>query len=183
MDDVDIGARLAQVRMRAGLSQRALARKAGITNSTISLIEGNNTNPSVGALKRVLDAIPIGLAEFFAMDIKEDRAFVYRARDLVEIGKGKISYLQVGRTMVGRKLQMLWECYQPGSDSGRVPLSHDGEECGFVVSGQLEVTVDGERQILSAGDAYSFESGRAHRFRCIGDEPARVVSACTPPSF
>src|ERR1700712_1730558 len=99
MNGIDIGARLAQVRKRAGLSQRALAKKAGITNSTISLIEGNNTNPSVGALKRVLDAIPIGLAEFFAMDIESARTFVYRAKDLVEIGKGKISYLQVGRTM------------------------------------------------------------------------------------
>ncbi len=183
MDGVDVGARLAQVRTRAGLSQRALAKKAGITNSTISLIEGNNTNPSVGALKRVLDAIPIGLAEFFAMDLEGDRTFVYRAKDLVEIGKGKISYLQVGRTMAGRKLQMLWECYQPGSDSGRVPLSHDGEECGLVIAGQIEVTVDGERQTLSAGDAYSFDSSRLHRFRCIGDEPARVVSACTPPTF
>jgi transcriptional regulator with XRE-family HTH domain len=183
MDSVDIGARLAQVRKRAGLSQRALAKKAGITNSTISLIEGNNTNPSVGALKRVLDAIPIGLAEFFAMDIENAQTFVHRSRDLVEIGKGKVSYLQVGRTMAGKKLQMLWECYQPGSDTGRVPLSHDGEECGLVISGQLEVTVDGERHILSEGDAYSFESSRSHRFRCIGDEPARVVSACTPPSF
>jgi transcriptional regulator with XRE-family HTH domain len=183
MDDVDIGARLAQVRKRAGLSQRALAKKAGITNSTISLIEANNTNPSVGALKRVLDAIPIGLAEFFAMDVDGARDFVCRSKDLVEIGKGKISYLQVGRTMVGKRLQMLRECYQPGSDTGRVMLSHDGEECGLIISGQLEVTVDGERQTLSAGDAYSFDSTRLHRFRCVGDKPAHVVSACTPPSF
>lgn len=183
MDDIDIGSRLAQVRKRAGLSQRALAKRAGITNSTISLIESNDTNTSIGALRRILAAVPIGLSEFFTIDVEETQSFVHRARDLIEIGKGPISYLQVGRSVAGKKLQMLWECYQPGADTGRIPLNHQGEECGIVISGQLEVTVDGVRKILSAGDAYSFESHRQHRFRCVGDVPARIVSACTPPSF
>src|SRR3546814_15598284 len=82
--------------------------------------------------------------------------------------------------MRGRKLQMLWECYQPGADTGRVVLSHEGEECGLVISGRLEVIVDGERRVLGPGDAYSFDSDRLHRFRCVGDEHVYIVSACTP---
>ena len=54
---VDIGGRLRHLRMLHGLSQRELAKRAGVTNSTISLIESNGTNPSVGALKRILDGI------------------------------------------------------------------------------------------------------------------------------
>src|SRR3546814_7410177 len=103
-------------------------------------------NPSVGALKRILDAIPLALADFFAFEPEVDRRPFFRASELVEIGKGAISYRQVGRTMRGRKLQMLWECYQPGADTGRVVLSHEGEECGLVISGRLEVIVDGERR-------------------------------------
>ena len=64
--EFDLGGRLRYVRGLHNLSQRELARRAGITNSTISLIESNQTNTSVGALKRILDGIPIGLAEFFA---------------------------------------------------------------------------------------------------------------------
>lgn len=181
--DVDIGSRLRQVRIAAGLSQRELARRAGITNSTISLIEANRSNPSVGALKRVLDAIPIGLSAFFALEPDGDRSPFHRAAELLEIGKGPVSYRQVGRSMFGKQLQILDECYQPGGDSGRIALSHDGEEGGVVISGALEVIVDGERCVLRAGDAYSFSSLRPHRFRCIGDEPARIISACTPPTF
>lgn len=180
---LDVGSRLRQCREAAGLSQRALAKRAKITNSTISLIESNNTNPSVGALKRVLDAIPVGLAEFFAMEADHEVGPFHRADELVEIGKGAISFRQVGRSMVGRSLQILSECYQPGSDTGRIPLIHNGEEGGVVISGQLEVTVDGERRVLGPGDAYNFDSRRPHRFRCIGDVPARVISACTPPTF
>jgi mannose-6-phosphate isomerase-like protein (cupin superfamily) len=36
---------------------------------------------------------------------------------------------------------------------------------------------------LGPGDAYSFDSKRPHRVRCVGDEPARCISACTPPNF
>jgi hypothetical protein len=35
---------------------------------------------------------------------------------------------------------MLKEHYGPGADTGRVPLVHDGEEGGIVISGRLEVT-------------------------------------------
>jgi len=180
---VDIGNRLRQVRLRAKLSQRELSKRAGVTNSTISLIEANQTNPSVGALKRILDGIPIGLAEFFSVEPEAPSQAFYRADELVEIGKGSISYRQVGDSLVGRTLQILKEHYQPGADTGKVPLVHDGEEGGIVLTGRLEITVDGERRILGPGDAYYFESRRPHRFRCVGPNPCEVVSACTPPTF
>ena len=59
---VDIGGRLRFIRARQKLSQRELAKRSGVTNSTISLIESNQMNPSVGALKRILDGIPMGFA-------------------------------------------------------------------------------------------------------------------------
>jgi len=180
---VDIGERLRHIRMAHNLSQRELAKRTGVTNSTISLIESNATNPSVGALKRILDGIPIGLAEFFAFEPDRPKQAFYRSDELVEIGKGGISFKQVGDNLFGRSLQILKECYQPGSDTGKVPLVHEGEEGGIVLSGRLEVTVGEERKILGPGDAYYFESRRPHRFRCVGPHPCEVISACTPPTF
>src|SRR5207253_9105823 len=101
---VDIGGRLRFVRARHKISQRALAKRAGVTNSTISLIESNQMNPSVGALKRVLDGIPMGMAEFFALEPDRPRKIFYRADELTEIGKGLISYRQIGDNMFGRAL-------------------------------------------------------------------------------
>ncbi len=106
---VDIGSRLRQVRLRHKLSQRELAKRAGVTNSTISLIESNASNPSVGALKRILDGIPIGLAEFFSFEPEKSRRAFYAAEELVEIGKGPISYRQIGDNLFGRSLQILKE--------------------------------------------------------------------------
>lgn len=180
---IDIGNRLRYVRTQHGLSQRQLAKRTGVTNSAISLIESNRSNPSVGALKRILDGIPIGLAEFFAIQPESSKQVFYRAEELVEIGKGRISYRQVGDNLLGRALQILMERYEPGSDTGLIPLTHKGEEGGIILSGRLEVTVGDERRVLGPGDAYYFESHRPHRFRCIGRAGCEVVSACTPPTF
>lgn len=98
---VDVGGRLRYVRERYNLSQRELAKRSGVPNSTISLIEANKVNPSIGALKRILDGVPIGLAEFFAIEPDKPRKIFYAAEELTEIGKGGISYRQVGEISSG----------------------------------------------------------------------------------
>ena len=57
----DVGHRLRRLRERLGLSQRALARQAGVANATISQIESGKLNPTVSMLKKVLDGVPIRL--------------------------------------------------------------------------------------------------------------------------
>lgn len=181
--EFDLGARLRALREQHGLSQRELAKRAGVTNGTISMIEQNRTSPAVGSLKKVLDGFPIALSDFFASDFSSHRKIFFQKEDLTDISDGKISYRQVGRDLTGKALQVLHEVYTPGADTGRSMLSHQGEEAGVIVQGKLEVTVGADRKILEAGEAYYFESHRPHRFKCIGNEETVVVSACTPPSF
>lgn len=181
--DFDLGSRLRAVREMQGLSQRELAKRAGVTNGTISLIEQNRVSPSLSSLKKVLDGIPMSLADFFALEAAP-RLKIFFARDeLLEIGGGKISYRQVGRDVAGRALQILHERYAPGADTGKAMLRHEAEEGGVVMRGRLEVTVGDQRRVLEPGEAYYFDSRLPHRFRNVGDEPCEVVSACTPPSF
>lgn len=154
-----------------------------MTNGTISLIEAGKTNTSVSALKRVLDGFPIGLSEFFSYEPERSEQIFFAAEKLTEIGKGRISYKQVGDNLFGRNLQMLHEIYQPNADTGRVMLTHEGEEIGIVLEGRLEVTVGDQCKILGVGDAYHFKSDQPHRFKAVGPNRCVVVSACTPPSF
>lgn len=181
--DVDIGQRLRQLRRAHGLSQRDLAQRTGVNNAMISLIENNRTNPSVGVLKRVLDGIPISLADFFALEVEASRQVFFQADELTEIGEGKVSYRQVGRGMKDLALQILSERYRPGADTGKAMLRHSAEEGGIIIAGRLEVTVGKDKRVLGPGDAYYFDSRVPHRFRNVSDDDCVVVSACTPPSF
>lgn len=179
----DMGDRLREIRERFGLSQRALATRADVTNGMISLIEKNRSSPSVATLKKILDVFPMSLSEFFAPGHEERPAIFYRADELVEIGGGPISYRQVGASLEGRALQLLHERLEPGADTGAAMLRHEGEEGGVVVRGEIELTVGMQTRILKPGDAYAFQSSVPHRFRNLGRETCEIVSACTPPSF
>ena len=179
----NIGLKLKALRNARGLSQRKLAALAGVSNATISLIEHGQTDPSMGLLKRVLDSLGVSFAEFFASDSLVEEKFFYGRDELSEISSGPISYLQVGSDLSNSQLQILYERYRPGADTGQSMLSHDAEEGGIVLSGRLEVTVGNSVSTLSAGDAYRFNSRLPHRFRNTGNEDCVIVSACTPPSF
>lgn len=181
--DFDVGARLRVTRKQLGLSQRQLARRAGISHATLSLIEQNRASPSVGSLKKILDGIPMSLGEFFAEAAPMPDEVFFAASDLVEIGSGAISYRQVGRALPNRAIQMIREHYQPGADTGPAMLIHAAEEAGIVLRGHLEVTVGDRCRVLGPGDAYYFDSRLPHRFRAMDGEAVEVVSACSPPSF
>jgi len=183
--DIDVGLRLKIVRLRHQLSQRALAKRAGVANASISLIESGNTSPSVSALKRILAGIPMTLAEFFSDELPGMKSEVfYRAQDLIEISGGEgISYRQIGSAKAGHALQILFESYAMAADTGMIMLEHEGEEGGVIISGRLEVTVGETTRVLGAGDAYYFNSRQPHRFRNVGTEVCTLVSSCSPPTF
>ncbi|MEL6203066.1 MAG: cupin domain-containing protein [Pseudomonadota bacterium] len=181
--DLELGMRLRSVRARVGLSQRALAKKVGVPNSTISLIESGKMNPSVGALRKILDGVPISLSEFFALEPDVEKTIFYERGALTEIGKGGVSLQQVGSNLLSRAIMMLKETYEVGADTGRIMYHHESDECGIIISGRVEVTVGDQRKILGAGDAYYFDSRQPHRFKQVGPEKCVLISACSPPTF
>ncbi len=176
-----VGARLRYVRELHGMSQRELARRAGLNHGTIGCIEKETISPSVGSLRKILDSLPMTLSEFFSLDPDTETQVFFRRQELMDVGAGGISLLQVGHNLKGRPLQVLLERYAPGAETAAQPYSHQGDEGGVVIQGQVEVTVGGVSKVLGPGDGYLFSSRLPHRFRNIGSEEAVVVSANTPP--
>lgn len=188
--DFDIGARLREIRLAAGLSQRELASRAGVTHGLISTIEQNKSSPSVASLRKILEGVSLTMTDFFQEETRAPDRVVFRAEELVDLTSRlsrmngqqdpRMTLRQVGNA-AAHGLQILHERYEPGADTGETMLEHTSHEGGVVISGQLELTVGTEVQVLGPGDAYLFDSRVAHRFRNPGNEPTIVVSACTPP--
>lgn len=180
---IDVGSRLRALREMYGLSQRELAKRAGVTNGMISQIEQNRVSPSIGSLKKILDGLAISMADFFTQDFSAAAQVFYEKTELPDLGAGPVSMFLVAASRKDRKMSMLHEIYQPGADTGEDMLQHEGEEAGVVVRGRIELTVGGETRVLGPGDSYYFESRIPHRFRNLGEEEAEIISANTPPSF
>ena len=180
----DIGQRLQLVRKIYGLTQRALSRRAGVTNGAISLIEQNRVSPSISSLKKILDGIPMSISEFFTLDLVPSGEVFFRDHELPDIAVGpKITMKLLGRQTKGRAMQILHEYYEPGADTGESMLRHDGEEGGVVVRGTIQLTVGDKVEILSVGDGYYFNSQLPHRFVNNSDGICEIISANSPPTF
>jgi transcriptional regulator with XRE-family HTH domain len=179
-----VGNKLRQLRSRRGLGVRELAVRAGISHSTISLIERNRMSPSVDTLAAVLAALGTTISSFFN-DLENDIPYspFYRAEELTEIGRSeRISYRLVGMNFPNRQMILLHERYAVGAKT-EGSISHAGEEAGIVIKGAVEVTVDGDVMTLQEGDAYYFDSRRPHAFRNAFDGSSEIVSAITPPTY
>ncbi len=178
-----VGKRLKALRAMHGLSQRELARRAGVTNSAISMIEQDRVSPSIDSLTKVLAGFPVSMIEFFSMEPEQEEKIFYAEDELVEMSDGTMSVRLVGAAKKDRKMRVLHEKYPPHGDTGEKMIVQEGEEAGVIIRGQLEITVGNEIKVLNAGEAYYFNAEIPHRFRNPGDEECEVVSAATPPSF
>lgn len=59
--EYQLGRKLIEARLKRNISQRELARKAHTTQAVISRIEGMNSNPSIGLLKKLATALGLKL--------------------------------------------------------------------------------------------------------------------------
>ena len=179
----DVGTRLKALRNMYGLSQREVAKRAGVTNSTISLIEQGRVSPSVDSLKKVLGSFSLTLIDFLTMDMESDDKIFFEKNELIEFFENGAHLKLVGANRKDRKLRFLHERYEFGAHSGDDMITHNSEEAGIVIKGEVELTVGQRTKCLKVGDSYYINNNIPHRFKNTGKGECIVVSAATPPSF
>ena len=155
-----LGEKLKALRQSQGLSQRALAQLAGLTHGNLSHIEQGKISPSVLTLEKILTALNIPLASFFAM--AEPRA-ILAAADWASSHEAGVhwSFMEVLATLTPTYLVV--HQLQPGAVQCRDFLRHRGLLAGYLVSGRLELSLDDTRYSLSPGDGFSFSHQRSFR--------------------
>ena len=62
---VNLGARLREVRLKAGLSLRAVARELGVSPSFVSQLENDRSRPSVGTLYSLAQLLDVSMDQLF----------------------------------------------------------------------------------------------------------------------
>ncbi|MFN0219253.1 MAG: helix-turn-helix domain-containing protein [Hyphomicrobium sp.] len=178
--DLALGARLKTVRTKAGLSQRELADRAGVTNATISMIEQETHAPSVASLHRILTAIPISMADFFSLPTSQKNVLFYDEQDLAVVSRGAADLRVLGSERRDKTLQLFLERYEPGAGTGDEPIAHDGETAAVVIQGVVEVEANGEVRRISKGGGFQLFGKQPYTLRNVGKTLAIVACACTP---
>ena len=75
------------------------------------------------------------------------------------------------------KSRALLVTVEPKPDQQRVELnSHPGQEFNYVLSGTLQVFIDGYEVVLYPGDSIYFDSGIEHGMKALNGEPAQFLA-------
>lgn len=191
--ELGIGSRLRQQREQMALTIAAVAQRSGFSPGYISQIERDLANPSLGALKRIADAIGVPLGSLFvnaeengegAEEKPDGQVKVVRAsRRKMIVYPGSQVRLQLLSPDLRRRLEAIWFSAPPGAGSGEEPYQHQGEEIGIVLHGRAECWVGDRTYTLDPGDAISFSSHIPHGWRTIGDDHLEMIWVSTPPTF
>lgn len=179
--DLAVGARLKAIREQMGLSQRELAKRAKVTNSTISLIEQESHAPSLASLHRILNAIPISMADFFALPASPQNVLTYAVEDMAIVTQGRVDMRVMGSERRDKRLQMFIERYSVGGDTGRGFISHEGETAALVIEGTVELETSEGVTRIEAGGGFHILGSESYRLRNVGTKVAIVACAVTPP--
>jgi transcriptional regulator with XRE-family HTH domain len=173
--------------VKAGISQRELARRLDLSASMISQLESGISKPSVGTLYAIVTELDLSLDRVIRGEEYDQRA---------GFGDTSSEDTPLVRSSERRALDLdsgvRWEQLTPGTEEGvdfleaiyevggaSTPdlslMRHDGREYGYVVSGTMGIEIGFEEYELSPGDSIAFDSTRPHRLFNKGDVPVHAI--------
>jgi transcriptional regulator with XRE-family HTH domain len=174
-----LGSNLKTIRTAQGLTLAQLGGKAGLSASYLSQVERGVTMPSLSRLTGIAQALGVEVRVFFEDDASSP--CVVRANEGIELkGSAGISMELLSAHPRGKNIQPYIVVCPPGAWREH-PSVHPGEECGFVVKGELTVTVGEETFTLAAGDSIHYDRHQLHSWRNAGDEECVAIWATFPP--
>jgi transcriptional regulator with XRE-family HTH domain len=179
-DSFSLGAKLRSIRDERGFSQRELAQKAGISTNAVSLIERDETSPSVATLQALAAALGVRMSFFFEEDGPKSVMHIKSgARPRME-GKG-LRIEGIGGKLSRQELEPFLISLEPHSGSGDRQVVHTGHEFVYCLTGQVEYIIDGEVYTVDAGDFLMFEAHLPHIWRNTSDMEAQFLLVLQTP--
>ena len=83
----EIGNRIREARVQAGLKQKELAEKIGVSESRVSQYEKGSQNPRIGTLLKIADALEISVQylcgdQWESINMKQEMNLIHRLENI-----------------------------------------------------------------------------------------------------
>jgi transcriptional regulator with XRE-family HTH domain len=176
MSSVNVGQRLRQLRLAAGMSVRTLASTSGFSPSLISQVEHSQVTPSIRSLERIAMALGVSLSQFFAAPEPSATRLVHAgARPHLTSTGSPVAVEALGPLDGSSRLEPVLLTMEPGGRSGLFPAAPRGEKFAFLAAGEVTLTLGEAVYVLRTGDAITFTPAIPHQWENRGPGPASVV--------
>jgi mannose-6-phosphate isomerase-like protein (cupin superfamily) len=180
-----LGKRIREERLRQEKTLKDVEGVSGVSATHISQIERGITWPTVNALGKVASALNRNTS-FFLEEVELPETCVAGGSGPVLLSEApRVTMKSLTNGIPGRKIHFYTLTAEPSDGAaGFVPgHKHEGDECGWVLSGCLQVRVGEEVYELKRGDSIHFNGSKMHGIRNVGSEVSESIWAALSMGF
>ena len=170
-----IADRIRELRIVTGLSVAEMAERTGLSESEYEACENGSKNLSIAFLYHCVLIFGVDMS-----DILEGKSPKLRSYALTRRGEGQ--KIEEAHNMVGYNLASGFRNrialplymdmkYHEGAENEKIELvTHEGQECDIVITGQMKIQIGEHSEILNPGDCIYYDSGTPHGMIAVGGE-------------
>lgn len=179
---MQLGEKIRELRQSKSINLEQLSEMTKLSTGLISQIERDLVGPSVASLWKIAKALEVPIGYFFDEEPKAYPIVKKNMRKKILLPNSNTTYELLSPDLK-RKMEVILVRIEPGECNTDDLVRHEGEECGYVISGKLKIKCGSDEYILEEGDSIYFESSIPHRYVNIGDQTSVSIWSMTPPSF
>ncbi|MCG6884685.1 MAG: helix-turn-helix domain-containing protein [Silicimonas sp.] len=179
-----LGHDLRVLRKQRGLT---LVQVAGAVNRSVgwlSQVERNISEPSEGELLALAETLDFSIDGFYGPEpsAPDDASVIVRSHARRRFGTrvpGLVEELL--SPDLTDAFEVVHSTFLPGAERSD-PVTRPTQEVGYVISGQLEITIAGRAHLVDPGDSFRIR-GEPFRWANRGPEPCVVIWVIAPPVY
>jgi len=183
----NLGDKIRALRKKLGMTQKELADQVGLTPSFISQLEKNLISPSLDSLLKLSEKLNTQ-AIYFLMDSEGGsvQKMVIKPNErqeihLQELKSNNVKLQLLVSDVLNRIMEPHYLTLKEGAAVNGHFYTHKGDEFAYVLEGELEVEIQGEKQILKQGDSLYLESAFPSKWVNVGKGDAVLLWVLSPP--
>lgn len=175
----EVAERLRGLRDALDMSVTDCANKVGISQQLYEQYESGDVDIPMSFLMKVAASFGVELSALLSGTGGHDVSY-----SITRKGKGNsvervkaYKYQSLTGQFKNPKCTPFLVTVEPKADNVPYNLNtHDSDEMDMVMSGRLEMSIDGRIEVLEEGDAIYFDARRPHGMKALDDKPAQFLA-------
>lgn len=176
MSGITVGKELKNIRQKRGLTLDEASALTGVSKPMLGQIERGQSSPTINTLWKIATGLKLPLSSLLREQESGFAAANPSAENMISEEGGAMRAYTLFPFDPLRSFEAFYIEFDAGCRHRSEGHCDNVEETVFVISGRLDVTVNGHTVTLSANEAARFPAGTEHIYANPYDEPCRVYN-------